>query len=107
MSRYFWSILTPPHPVTLCHTSLDPQKSTSHISDLPIFSRPSTKIRTKAPCPNSLPIVREGYCPGAFVHGSFVWKVFSELVFVRTPFCQNTSVTNRKLKISLNFMFHM
>src|SRR6218665_829809 len=32
-----------PPPVTLCHTSRDPPKSTSHISDPPIFSRPSTK----------------------------------------------------------------
>src|SRR6218665_488507 len=70
-----------------------PPEGTSHISDPPIFSKPSTKNRTKAPCPNSLSIVRGGFCPEDFVRGSFVWKVLSGVVFVHSPFCQNTSVT--------------
>src|SRR6218665_1483785 len=37
----------PPPPVTLCHTSRDPPKSTSHISDPP--SRPSSKNPDKSP----------------------------------------------------------
>jgi len=51
------------------------------------------KTRTKAPCTNSLSIVRGGFYPGAVVRGSFVWKDLSGVVFVRSPFCQNTSVT--------------
>src|SRR6218665_3238298 len=88
-----------------CHTSShipgrDPYpKSTSHISDPPRFLVGLVqKIRTKALCPNSLSIVREGFCPGASVRGSFVWKILSGVVFVRTPFCQNTSVTTESQK---------
>ena len=94
MSRYFWPI-SPPPPVTLCHTSRDPipQKYVTHLGPPSIFSRPSTKTRTKALCSNPLLIVREGFCPGAFVRGSFVWKLLSGVVFVRSPFCQSISVT--------------
>jgi len=70
----FFTNFDPPPPVTLCHTSRDPLKSTSHISDPPILSRPSTKNPDKSPSTNSLSIVHEGFCPG-----SFVWKVLSEL----------------------------
>src|SRR6218665_3163628 len=50
--KYFMLFLAnfaPPAPVTLWHTSRDPPKSTSHISDPPIFSRPSTKNPDKSP----------------------------------------------------------
>jgi len=89
----FWP---PPSPVTLCHISRegrDPPESTSHISKPPIFIRPSTKTRTKAPCTNSLSIVRRGFCPEFFVRVSFVWKFLSGVVFDHSPFCRNTSVT--------------
>src|SRR6218665_4202466 len=59
----------PPTPVTLCHTSRDPPKSTSHILDpSPDFSRPSTKNQAKPP----VQILSRGICPGAFVRWSFV-----------------------------------
>src|SRR6218665_3173174 len=48
---------------------------------------------TKAPCTNTLSIVRGASCPGAFVTGSFVWKVLFWVVFVHFPFCQNTFAT--------------
>ena len=41
------------------------------------------KSRTKVPCTSSISIVRGGFWP---------W-VLSGLVFVRSPFCHNTSVT--------------
>src|SRR6218665_3502739 len=41
------------------------------------------KSRTKVLCTNSISIVRGGFCPG----------VLSGLIFVRNPFCHNTSVT--------------
>src|SRR6218665_2057858 len=84
------AIFTP----SLCHTLSHipgPPKSTSQISDPPIFSRPSTKTQTKALC--SLSIVRGGILSGAFVKGSFVRKVLSGVVLVHSPFCQNTSAT--------------
>src|SRR6218665_1855545 len=36
-------------PVTLCHTSRDPQKYVTHLGPPSIFSRPSTKIPEKSP----------------------------------------------------------
>src|SRR6218665_2784552 len=48
-----------PEPPKVRHTSLT----------VPIFSRPSTKKRTKAPCTNSLSIVRGGFCPGVLSGG--------------------------------------
>src|SRR6218665_3130469 len=55
------------------------------------------KSRTKVPCTNSISIVRRDFCPG---------------VFVRVGFCPFPLVSqyicyNRKLNITLNFMFHM
>src|SRR6218665_1929646 len=96
----------PPPPVTLCHTSRDPQKSTSHISDPPFFSRPSRKIRTEAPCTNSLSIVRE-----VFVRGGLS-GVFCLEGFVRGGFCPFLLLSQYicykiKLNITLNFMFNM
>src|SRR6218665_179561 len=86
----FLANFDPPFPVTFCHTSLDPPESTSHISDPPtIFSRPSTK----KPLVRILPQLFEGVLSGGFVRGSFVWKILSGMVFVRSPLCQNTSVT--------------
>ena len=46
--------------------------------------------------------VREVLSEGLLI----VWKVLSGVVFVHSPFCQNTCY-NRKLNITLNFMFHM
>src|SRR6218665_1020588 len=63
----FLANFDPPSP---CHTLSHipgPPKSTSHISDPPIFSRPSTKIPDKVPCTNSISIVRIGFCPGWFL----------------------------------------
>ena len=86
-----------PSPVTLCHTSRDPPKSTSHISDPPIFSRPSTKILDKSPlykfCLNcSRRFLSRGFCPGWFLS-----------VFLLSQYI----CYNKKLNITLNFMFHM
>src|SRR6218665_268643 len=98
MSRYFWPILTPSPPVTLCHTSRDPPK-VRHTFRTPRFLLGLVqKTRTKAPCTNSLSIVRGGFCLGAFVRGSFVWKLLSGVIFVRTSVCQNTSVTTESYK---------
>src|SRR6218665_233323 len=94
--------------LTLCHTVTHPWTSeVGHTSRTPHFSRPSTKTQTKPPCTNSLSIVRGGFCPGAFVRGVFCLEAF-----VRGDFCPYLLLSeyicyNRKLKITLNFMFHM
>src|SRR6218665_4046229 len=79
----FLANFDPPLP---CHTLSHipgPPESTSHISEppSPIFSRPSTKTRTKAPCITSLSIVRGGFCPGGFVWGGLCpFPLLSEYV---------------------------
>src|SRR6218665_2595254 len=84
--------LLPPSPVTLCHTSRHPRKYVTLLGP-PIFSRPSTKNPDKSPLYKfSLNCLRV-FLSGGFVRGSFVWKILSGVVFVRSPFCQNTSVT--------------
>src|SRR6218665_171459 len=102
----FWANF---YPLPLSHFVTHPgtsPKSTSHISDPPIFSRPSTKTRTKAPCTNSLSIVHGGLCSGLLTGVSCVES------FVRGDFCPFPLLLeyicyNRKLKITLDFMFHM
>ena len=66
----------------LSHIPGPPKKCTSHISDPhPVFSRRSTKNPDKSP----LYIFSQLFAR-AFVRGSFVLKVLSGVVFVRTPF---------------------
>src|SRR6218665_1832044 len=92
MSRYFWPILTPHPPChTLSHIPGPPQKYVTHLGP-PIFSRPSTKNPDKSPlykfslnCSRGL--LSGGFCP--------------------FPFLSEYICYNRKLKITLNFMFHM
>src|SRR6218665_1535528 len=84
-----------------CHTLSHipgPPESTSHISDPP-FSRPSTKILDKSPLYKVYLNCSRRFLPGGILSG---------LVFVRSPFYHNKSVTtyNRKLNITLNSMFH-
>src|SRR6218665_2008944 len=73
-------------PLPLSHFVTHPEtpERTSHISDpLRFLAGLVQKLRTKVPCTNSISIVREGFCPG----------VLSGVIFVRSPFCHNTSVT--------------
>ena len=81
MSRYFRPIL-PLLPVTLSHTSRDLPPKVRHTSRTPtrFLVGLVQKSRTKVPFTNSVMEV-------------FVRGVLSGLVFVRSPFCHNTSVT--------------
>ena len=93
----------------LCHTLSHipgPPKSTSHISDPRFLAGLVQKIRTKAPCTNSLSIFREGFCPGAFVRGLSSGR-FCPGWFLFIPILPEYICYNRKLNITLNFMFHM
>src|SRR6218665_2908333 len=67
-------------------------ESTSHLSDPLIFSRPSTKNTDKSPLYKFSLNCSRGFLSVGFLRGSFVWKVLSGVVFVRSSFCQNTSV---------------
>src|SRR6218665_2440604 len=99
----FLANFDPLPPVTLCHTSRDlPPESTSHISDPPNFSRPSTKIPHKSPLYKfylncSRRFLSGGFCPGGFVRVDFcLFPLLSQYICYK-----------RKLNITLNFMFHM
>ena len=78
----------------------DPPESTPHISDPrtpPIFSRPSTEIPDKSP-------LYKFYlnCSRRFLSGGFVRVGFCSFPLLSQYICYN-----RKLNITLNFMFHM
>ena len=90
----------PPSP---CHTVIpEPPESTSHISDPPIFRRPSTKNPEKSPLVQILSQLfvgglSEGLLSGRFCPG---W-------LLSVPVLSEYICYNRKLNITLNFMFHM
>ena len=58
------------------------------------------KVRIKAPCTKSLSIVREGFCPGAFV-GVFCLGDFVLGGFCPYPLLSEYICYSRKLKITL------
>src|SRR6218665_76724 len=92
----FLANFDPPPPVALCHTSRDPQKYVTHFGP-PIFRRPSTKNQDKSPMYKFSLNCSRGFCPGGFVRGGFCpFLLMSEYI------CYN-----RKVNITLNFMFHM
>src|SRR6218665_2763649 len=85
----FLANFDPPPSVTLYHTSRDPQ-STSHISDPPAFSRPSTKRPDKIPLYKIYLDCSWGFLSEGFV---FCLEGFVRGGFCPFPLCQNTSVT--------------
>src|SRR6218665_90764 len=79
----FWANFAPLLPVTLCHTSRDHPKSTSHISEHPpIFSRLSTKNLGKSPLYKFSLNCSRGLLSGGFCQGVFCLEGF-----VRGGFC--------------------
>src|SRR6218665_3703095 len=85
----FWPILNPPPPVK--HPGTPPK--VRHTSRTPRFLVGIVqKSRTKVPCTNSISIVRGGFCPD--------W-------FLSVPLLSQYICYNRKLNITLNFMFHI
>src|SRR6218665_1712360 len=81
-----------------------PSLSTSYILDPPpMFSRPSAKALTKAPCTNALSIARGGFCPGLV----FYLEGFVRGAFCPFPLLSECMCYNRNLNITLTFMFHM
>src|SRR6218665_1854895 len=81
-------------PLPLLHFVTHPgtPQSTSYISDPPILVGLVQKTGQK-PSVRMLSQLFAGVLSRGFVRGSFVWKVLSGVIFVRSPLCQNTSVT--------------
>src|SRR6218665_3128064 len=80
-------------PVTFCHTYRNPPK-VHHTSRTPRFLVGLVqKIRTKAPCTNSVSIVHGGFCPGVLSGGLLSGRFCSGWFLSVSPFCQNTSFT--------------
>src|SRR6218665_4012751 len=83
-----------------------PQKYVTHLGPPPDFSRPSTKNLDKIPLYKfSLNCSRgflSGVCQGVFCLEGFVRGGFCPFPLLSEYICYN-----RKLNITLNFMFHM
>jgi len=86
-----------PGPLKVRHTSRTP----------PIFSRPSTRNPDKSPLYKfslncSRGFLSEGFCQGVLCLEGFVQGGFCSFPLLSEYICYN-----RKLNITLNFMFHM
>src|SRR6218665_2086228 len=89
----FLANFNPPPSVTLCHTSRDPPKGKSHISDPPIFYRPSTKNPGQKPPEQIFSQLFAGVFVRGFCHRVFCVEGFVRSGFCPFPFCQKTYVT--------------
>src|SRR6218665_3085203 len=103
MSRYFWPIFTP-SPVKLRHTSRDPPKVRHTSRTPPIFRRPSTKNLDKSPLVQIMSQLFAGLFVRGFCQGSFVWKVLSGVVFVRS---RSVRIHLLHQKVKHHFEFHV
>src|SRR6218665_3957406 len=90
-------------PVTLPGT---PRKYVTHLGRPPDFSRPSTNIPDKSPLYKFSQLFARvfvsGVCQGVFCLEGFVQGGFCSFPLLSEYICYN-----RKLNITLNFMFHM
>src|SRR6218665_1730070 len=94
----------PPTPVTLRHTFRDPPKVRHTSRTPPIFRRPSPKTPDKSPLVQFLSQLCAVFLSGGFVRGSFVWKVLSGVVFVRS--C-SVGIHLLHQKVKHHFKFHV
>src|SRR6218665_3964130 len=102
----FGQFLPPPlshfvtHPGTL-------QKYVTHLGP-PRFlvGLVQKKSRTKAPCTNYLSIIRKGFCSGG-LSGGLLSRRFRPGWFLSVLILSEYICYDRKLNITLNFMFHM
>src|SRR6218665_2677542 len=106
--KYVTPILANFHLFPLSHIPGAPSKSTSHISNPPIFSRPSTKNPDKSPCICQIlsqlfaGVFVRGFCQGVFCQEGFVRGGFYPFPLLSEYVCYD-----RKLNITLNSMFRM
>src|SRR6218665_3385279 len=104
MSCYFWPILTPPplsHLVT--HPGIPP-KYVTHLGPPQFLVGLVQKTRTKAPCTNSLSIVRGGFCLGVLSGGLLSGRFCSEW-FLSVPPSVRIHLLQQKVKH--HFKFHV
>src|SRR6218665_493344 len=101
---YFWSILTP--PVTLCHTSRDPPK-VRYTSRTPRLLVGLVQKPDKCPLYKFSLNCSRGFCSGDFVRGVFCLEGFVWGDFYPFHLLSEYTCYDRKLNITLNFMFHM
>src|SRR6218665_3496978 len=92
----FWANFDPPPPVTLCHTSRDPPK-VRHTSGTP----PILVGLVQKPGQKPLVQILSQLFAGVFVREVCLGR-FLSITLLSEYICYN-----RKLKITLNFMFHM
>ena len=102
----FLAKFDPLPPVTLCHTSWDPHKVRHTSRTPPIFSWPSTKNPDKSPLYKFSLNCSRGFLSGEFCQGVFCLKGFVRGGFCPFPLLSEYINYNRKVNITLNFMFH-
>src|SRR6218665_1265483 len=92
---------------TLSHIPGPTKKSTSHTSDPSIFSNPSKKIPDKNLLYKFSLNCFRGFLSGRFSHGVFSLEGFVRGGFCPFPLLSEYICYNRKVNLTLNFMFHM
>src|SRR6218665_2351178 len=97
----FWPILTPPPPVTLCHTSRDPRKYVTHLGP-PHFSKPNTKTRTKALVQILSQLFARAFVRG-LLSGGLLSGSFCPGWFVSVPPSVRIHLLQQKVKHHLKF----
>src|SRR6218665_2668228 len=102
----FLPILTSIPPVTLSHTSRDPKKYVTRLGPPSFLVGLVQKTWTKPPV-QILSQLFAGFLSRGFCQGVFCLEGFVLGGFVRFPLLSEYICYNRKLKITLNFMFHM
>src|SRR6218665_442356 len=95
-----------PPPVTLCHTSRDPPKRTSDISDPRFLVGLVQKTGQKPIVQILYQLFAEGFVRG-FLSGGLLSGRFCLELFLSIPLLSEYIYYNRKLNITLNFMFQM
>ena len=78
---------------TLSHIRGSPRKYVTPLGSPRFLVDLVQKSRTKAPCTNSISILRGGFCPAGFCQRVFCLEGLSGLVFVRSP----TAVFERQM----------
>src|SRR6218665_1015591 len=108
MSRYFWPIFKPSllsHFVT--HPGIPPRKVRHTSRTLPQFLVVLVqKTRTKAPCTNSLVYLFAGVFVRGVLSEDLLSGRFCPWWFFPFPLLSECICYNRKLNITVNFMFH-
>jgi len=102
----FWTNFNPPPPChTSSHISGPPRKYVTHLGPPPRFLEGLVqKTRAKAPLYKFCLKCSQGFCLEGFVRGSFVWKVLSRVVFVRS--C-SVRIHLLHQKVKHHFKFHV